>query len=125
MIYVNFGEYIKNKRTNLGTSQRKTAQMLGISVGYLSGIERGNCSPPSCDLLDKMVELFELNSKERIQLFDLAAESKKPPTLADDLIDYIYKNSVIRDMLRYSQECQMKEKEWNMVFAFVKHNYFY
>lgn len=120
-----FGEYLKNCRTKKNIKLTKAAPMLGISTGYLSGIENGRRSAPSNDLLQKIADLLELNKKERFILYDLAAESKQPPALADDLVDYINQNLVIRDMLRYSMECQIKEKDWKIVFSFVKKNYFY
>ena len=56
---------------------------------------------------------------------DLAAESKQPLTLAEDLNEYIYNNPVIRDMLRYSMKCRLTEKEWEIVFVYIKRNYHY
>ena len=122
---MDFGEYIKAKRTKKNINLTKAAQMLGISSGYLSGIERGKRSAPSNDLLEKIADVLELSKKEKYQLYDLAAESKQPPALADDLNYYINQNLVIRDMLRYSMESQLTAEDWEKVFTFVKNNYFY
>lgn len=120
-----FGEYIKSKRTNRNITQTKAAKMFGISLSYLSGIERGLRPAPADDVVDKMADVLELNHKERIRLIDLAAESKQPPALADDLVEYIYQYPVIRDMLHYSMECNMEGTDWENVFNFVKKNYHY
>lgn len=120
-----FGEYIKSKRTNRNITQTKAAKMFGISLSYLSGIERGLRPAPADDVVDKMADVLELNRKERINLIDLAAESKQPPALADDLVEYIYRFPAIRDMLRYSMECNLTEDDWEKVFDYVKKNYFY
>ena len=48
---------------------------------------------------------------EELGLYDLAAESKQPPTLSEDLNRYIYQNLVIRDLLRYAMECQLCRKQ--------------
>lgn len=122
---MNFGEYIKSKRTNRNFTQAKAAKMFGISLSYLSGIERGIRAAPAYDVIDKMADILELNRKERCRLYDLAAESKKPPTLADDLVEYIYSYPAIRDMLRYSIECNLTEKDWEHILCFIKENYFY
>lgn len=122
---MNFGEYEKQLRMKKNISLTKAAKMLGISMSYLSSLENGNRPSPSNELLLKMVDLLELNSREKNKLFDLAAESKQPPALADDLVEYIYKYPAIRDMLRYSMECDMTEKDWDNVLTFVKKNYFY
>ena len=120
-----FGEYIKSKRIKKNITQTKAAKMFGISLSYLSGIERGLRPSPADDVVDKMADVLELSRKERIHLIDLAAESKQPPALADDLVEYIYRYPVIRDMLRYSMECNMTEDDWEKVFDYVKNNYFY
>lgn len=125
MIYVEFGEYIKSNRIKKNITQTKAAKMFGISLSYLSGIERGLRPAPAYDVVDKMADVLELSRKERYRLYDLAAESKQPPALADDLVEYIYRYPVIRDMLRYSMECNMTVKEWERVFDFIKNNYFY
>ena len=122
---MNFGEYIKHKRIELGISQTKAAKMCGISLSYLSGLERGKRTAPANDVIDKIADALKLTRKERIKLSDLAAESKNPPVLADDLVDYIYRYPVIRDTLRYSMDCNISEKDWERVFDFVKKNYFY
>ena len=120
-----FGEYIKSKRTNRNITQTKAAKMFGISLSYLSGIERGLRPAPADDVVDKMADVLELNRKERYRLYDLAAESKQPPTLADDLVEYIYRYPVIRDMLRYSMECDLKKDDWEKIFNSIKRTYFY
>lgn len=122
---MNFGEYIKNKRIKMGISQTKAAKMYGISLSYLSGIERGIRPTPKNEVVDKIADTLELNRKERFRLYDLAAKSKKPPALADDLVEYIYRYPIIQDMLRYSMECEMKAKDWDRVFTFIKNNYYY
>lgn len=122
---MNFGEYIKSKRIKKNITQTKAAKMFGISLSYLSGIERGLRPAPADDVVDKMADVLELNRKERYRFYDLAAESKQPPALANDLVEYIYRYPMIRDMLRYSMECNMKETDWDNVFDYVKKNYHY
>ncbi len=109
----------------MGLSQTKAAKMYGISLSYLSGIERYLRPAPTDDVVAKIADVLELSRKERYRLYDLAAESKQPPALADDLVEYIYRYPMIRDILRYSMECNMSEKEWERVFDYVKKNYFY
>ena len=120
-----FGEYVKSKRIKRNITQTKAAIMFGISLSYLSGIERGLRPAPTDDVVAKIADVLELSRKERYRLYDLAAESKQPPALADDLVEYVYRYPLILDMLRYSMECNMSEKEWERVFDYVKKNYFY
>ena len=120
-----FSEYLKSYRINKNLKLNKAAQLLGISSSYLSSLENGTRPAPSFELLIKIADVLEMSVNERYRLYDLAAESKQPLTLAEDLNEYIYNNPVIRDMLRYSMKCKKKKKEWEIVFVYIKRNYHY
>lgn len=120
-----FSEYLKSYRINKNLKLNKAAQLLGISSSYLSSLENGTRPAPSFELLIKIADVLEMSVNERYRLYDLAAESKQPLTLAEDLNEYIYNNPVIRDMLRYSMKCRLTEKEWEIVFVYIKRNYHY
>lgn len=120
-----FGEFYKIHRIKRNISLKKAADILDISPSYLSSIESGSRHAPPFFVQQKMADILELNENERFQLYDLAAESKQPPTLAEDLNEYIYINPVIRDMLRYSMKCQLTGKEWEITFTYIKRNYHY
>ena len=122
---MNFCEYIKSCRKKQNLTLLKAAQMMGISSSYLSSLEGGTRPAPAYDTLNKMADVLNLNKKERYWLYDLAAESKQPPALADDLNAYIYQNIKIRDILRYSMECDISDDELETIFSFIKKNYHY
>ena len=122
---MNFCEYLKTCRKKQQLTLTKAAQMMGISPSYLSSLEGGTRPAPAFDTLNKMADVLNLNKKERYRLYDLAAESKQPPALADDLNAYIYQNSKIRDTLRYTMECELSEKDWDTIISFIKKNYYY
>lgn len=88
-------------------------------------MESGTRPAPGFEKLRQIADVLELTNHERYHLYDLAAESKQPPALADDLNEYIYQNPAIRDLLRYAMECRLAEKEWERISMFVKKNYFY
>lgn len=120
MFSINFGKYIKEKRISMDITQAKAAQMYGISLSYLSGIERGLRPAPAIDVVKRIGDALGLNKQEKTELYDLAAESKKAPTLADDLLEYIFKYPVIRETLRYSMDSNMNEQDWERVFDMIK-----
>ena len=122
---MNFCEYLKSCRKKQNLTLLKAAQMMGISSSYLSSLEGGTRPAPAYDTLNKMADVLNLNKKERYRLYDLAAESKQPPALADDLNAYIYQNITIRDILRYSMECDISNDELETIFSFIKKNYHY
>lgn len=122
---MNFCEYLKSCRKKQNLTLLKAAQMMGISSSYLSSLEGGTRPAPAFEMLNKMADVLNLNKKERYRLYDLAAESKQPPALADDLNAYIYQNITIRDILRYSMECDISNDELETIFSFIKKNYHY
>ena len=63
-----FGEYVKSKRIKRNITQTKAAIMFGISLSYLSGIERGLRPAPADDVVDKIADVLELSRKERYRL---------------------------------------------------------
>lgn len=121
---MDFGECLRFYRKRAGIRILKLAPTLGISSGYLSDIERGRRGAPSFEVLQKTAELLELSQNERFMLYDLAAETKQPPVLADDLNEYIYQNPAIRELLRFSMERQLSQKEWKKILEQVKKDFY-
>lgn len=120
-----FGECLREKRINANLKARVAAERWSISAGYLSSMENGKRTAPSFELLEEIANSLDLSRQDRYLLFDLAAESKNPPELSEDIVAYIYQNPVIRDLLRYAMTCSLKEKDWNVVFNFVRNNFKY
>ena len=56
-----FGEYLKNRRTELGWTQPDAAAKAGIEQSYLSKLETGK-SFPSEDVYQRLVEAFSLDT---------------------------------------------------------------
>lgn len=120
-----FGEYLRQCRKNKKLTIKQTAPEIGLSASYLSGIENGKRSAPSFEILQKLADLLKLTPEERYRLYDLAAESKQPPALADDLNAYIYQYPAVRDMLRCAMEYRLTENDWDTIVAYITKNYFY
>lgn len=118
-----FGEYLRELRNEKNYKINRLAEMIDITSGYLSSIENGTRSAPSFEITMKIADALELSTDERYKLIDLAAESKNPPVLADDLNQYIINNPALRDLLRYTMQCKLSEKDWEIITAFIKKNY--
>lgn len=125
MICVYFGEYLRAKRKGKYFSCKMLATMLEVSPSYLSSLENGSRTAPSFSILKKAADILELSTEERYLLYDLAAKSKNPPALADDLIAYINQNPKLNNLLRYTMNCNLTEEDWEKVSKYIKRNYFY
>ena len=60
-----FGEYLKNRRTELGWTQPEAAAKAGIEQSYLSKLETGK-SFPSEDVYQRLVEAFGLDTEAMV-----------------------------------------------------------
>ncbi len=120
-----FGEYLREMRIKKHYKTVKLAKLIEISPSYLSCIEGGRRSAPSFDIIKKIADVLEMDVEERHKLYDLAAKSRKPKTLAYDMTEYIINNPNLHKLLRYSMRCNLTEKDWKKIFEYIKRNYFY
>ena len=59
-----FGQRIRKLRETAKKSLKDLADAVGVSVVYISDIERGHRNPPHGDKLYKMADFFHLERKE-------------------------------------------------------------
>lgn len=108
---MNFGDFIKQKRTEKGLNLRKLAELVDIAPAYMSDIEKGKRNSPSSDKMSKLAEILELTPEEVATMYDLAAETRTN-TVAPDISEYVMKNDSVRIALRKARELDLGEKEW-------------
>ncbi len=108
---MNFGEFIKQKRTEKGLNLRKLATLMDIAPAYLSDIEKGKRNSPSQEKMLKLAKILELTEEEILLMNDLAAEARSN-TVAPDISEYVMSNGSVRIALRKARELNLGEKEW-------------
>ena len=96
-------DFIKRKINNvIKKDNKKKADIireLSITTQYLNDIENGKRIPSSI-LMKKMVEVFNLNDKEKIELYDLASECHKDKKIPVDIEDFIVNNKNEKTKIR-------------------------
>lgn len=105
-----FGQFILEMRKKRSMNLQELAQKLGISIPYLSQLERGVRCNPSIKLLESIAMALQLNTTEKYTLFDLYAKANK--TISPDLIEYIYRHNTIVRALRLSKEIEATDEIW-------------
>ena len=105
-----FGDYIKKKRQERNITLRAFADMVGIAPSYMSDIEKSKRNAPTQEILDKMIEVLNLNENEKNELLDVAATSKD--AIAQDLTEYVRNNSNVRIALRKAKDLNLGDDEW-------------
>ena len=83
---MNFKTLLRNRREEMGYSQHKLAKAIGITQSYYNTIERGEVrNPPSEEILDKMIAILQLTTKEAAEFKYLAAIERTPTLILEEL----------------------------------------
>ncbi|MBR4998958.1 MAG: helix-turn-helix transcriptional regulator [Clostridia bacterium] len=94
-----FGEFIAQRREELGLTQRELAVKLEISNTYMWDIEKGHRAPPA-KLVNQLKEVLNIstNAVDKSEFEDLLYLSRG--TCAPDLINYLISSKEVRLALR-------------------------
>jgi transcriptional regulator with XRE-family HTH domain len=109
-----FGSFVRTTRVNLEPyiSMRKMAELLGISIVYMSNIENDRNAAPKDDILAHMAELLKLDKPGTERMYELAAKSKAYTAVPGDLPEYISAHEYARIALRVAKDVDATDKEW-------------
>ena len=107
-----FGSFIFEKRTQKNISLRGFAEMIEVSPVYVSSMEKGRRAAPTNRVLMKIAKVLSLSEEEKVLMFDLAANSKRALTLADDLLEYINDNEIVHKALRTAKKRNADNEVW-------------
>lgn len=118
-----FGAFISDKRSNKEISVRAFSKKIGISAEYLSKIKNGLRYAPKDDVVEQIAKELMLSIEEKEILYDLAAESKPIPSLATDLIEYIYNIEGVHKALRLAKRYGANEEDWQKIISFLSGKY--
>ncbi len=104
-----FGEFIRDRRDELGLSVRKMAENLGMTPVYLSDIERGNRHAPT-KFLEKLAEELKISKFEEQDFYDLAAATRG--FLYEDINPYLGQQPLARIALRKARDLNISDEQW-------------
>ena len=109
--YLNFGEFVQEKREEKQITLRKFADTIGFSAPFWSDVEKDRRNPPEIDKLQLIARILNLTESENAIMLDLAG--KKRNSVAPDLPDYIMERDYVAAALRTARDLDAGEKEWN------------
>lgn len=113
-----FGEYVKQRREQLGKTMRAFAAEVEISSAYLCDIENGNRKAPE-RFLEKFVKALEIKDSEDINAFyDLAGVSKNGQH--SDINTYIDSLPSARMALRTAKDRNFTDEDWSELIKIIK-----
>ena len=86
-----FGAYLVNLLKAHSKSQVDFIADLGISKTYLVDVLNGRQKPPAPDMQERIIEVLQLEGKERHEFYDKVAEGRQE--LPKDIVDYLTGNT--------------------------------
>lgn len=113
-----FGQFISEQKRKHSLQSKELAEMLGISMGYLSQLEHGKRVCPDQELLKKMIEVFNLNEEERCIIFDLYEEASG--NLSPDIVEYVQSKEIVKRALRAAKAANATDSDWEMFIDAIK-----
>lgn len=110
MIYAtDFGQFISEQKHKHSLQSKELAEMLDISMGYLSQLEHGKRVCPDQELLKKLIEVFNLNEEERCIIFDLY--EKASGKLSPDIVEYVQSKDIVILFTRFVNTFPLKPRK--------------
>lgn len=109
-----FGNYIRNRREELGFSCRAFAIKMDMSAVYLSDIENGNRPAPlkvrnGKDYINDFIKHLIIPEEEIEFFYEMAAATRG---ISSDLQQYIKNNRHAQIALRLACEVNLSDEEW-------------
>lgn len=104
-----FGSFLKKKRHIQEITVRTMADRINVTVGYYCDIESGRRTPIDLDFLDIVINVLQLDDKDKQTFYDLAGKARlaAPP----DLTKYINDSKAARIALRVAKE-KANDEDW-------------
>jgi transcriptional regulator with XRE-family HTH domain len=108
-----FGDFIKAKRLKKEIILREMAEMLDISIAYLSDIENNRRYPMDNDKIEVLIKVLEISPEEQEVLYDLAGKERKE--VSPDLLEYTMDSEIspyVRTALRKAKLNDATVEDW-------------
>lgn len=119
MIYeTDFGQFISEQKRKHSLQSKELADMLNISMGYLSQLEHGKRVCPDQELLKRMIDVFNLNEEERCIIYDLY--EKASGKLSPDIVEYVQSKDIVKKALRAAKAVNATDSDWEMFIEAIK-----
>lgn len=113
-----FGEYVKQRREQLGKTMRGLAAEIEISPAYLCDIENGNRKAPE-RFLDRFAKALKITDPDELNAFyDLAGVSQNGRH--SDINNYIDALPSARMALRTARDRNFTDQDWLELVKIIK-----
>ena len=104
-----FGQFVRQRREELGMSVRNLAAELELTPAYISDIEKGNRSAPKSKF-DELRVLLVIPDDEATDFSDLASATRGYQY--EDINPYLGKTQIARVALRKARDYNISADQW-------------
>lgn len=104
-----FGQFVRQRREELGMSVRTLAGKLELTPAYISDIEKGNRSAPKSKF-DELRILLLVSEEDATDFADLASATRGYQY--EDINPYLGKTQIARVALRKARDCNIPYQQW-------------
>lgn len=105
-----FGDYLSDLRKEKRITLKTLSEQIGVSISYLSDVEKGRRDSFPLDKLMEISKYLNLSQENQDKLMNLAGNQRKE--IAPDLPDYVAGKDYINAALRKAKDLNAGEEEW-------------
>ena len=118
-----YGQFLRAKRIadSRELTLRHIADVLGVSVSFVSDVEQGRRKPYDEEKTRKLVEFLGLTEEDVALMYDLASrENSKIPRDLDDIMMYSEAGEMARFALRMTKKGVIGDDDWRQFIRYIK-----
>jgi transcriptional regulator with XRE-family HTH domain len=115
-----FGQRLRRARTDRGLTLRDISERSGISITYLSDLERGVLVNPTLDTLKKVAEALDVSLNELLGIEQEESTPSYPKALEEFLRDQHFRQALTEQAKRERVAPGELEDEWRRAMAGIR-----
>lgn len=107
-----FGDRLRRARTDRGLTLRDVSVASGISIAYLSDLERGVLVNPTLDKLRQLAQALDVSLNELLGVDDQPPQRRLPKALEEFRALTNFRQAVAEEARKSSRDAAQLEDEW-------------
>ncbi len=111
-----FGRKVRELRTLKGLSINALRKSVGISLTYLTNIEKGRTPPPSATIVERLAKALDVPVSELL----IYAKDKIPKVVVDSFNQNKVSMEKVPELLGILRERNLNRQSWDKIIRTVK-----
>ena len=118
-----YGQFLRARRISDSRelALKDIAEVLGVSVSFVSDVEQGRRKPYDEVKTQKLIEFLKLSEEDVALMYDLASrENSRIPRDLDDIMMYSEAGEMARFALRMTKKGIVDNEDWRQFIRYIK-----